>query len=98
MANKRPFKVHYHFDGTKQFSGDETMPDAYTIDTSRPIDATSAHASLDTADTVARRVSRNGGSARIALRDNATGAETSIKSYAPYEVAMEDLAREDEVA
>lgn len=37
----RPWKVHFHHDGTKLFSRDESMPDAYVIDTSRPIDGTS---------------------------------------------------------
>ncbi|UJL32291.1 hypothetical protein HZU38_30795 (plasmid) [Mycolicibacterium vanbaalenii] len=67
------------------------MPDSYVIDTSRPIDGVSSHTELDSAETAARRVSRNGGSAQITLRDNATGVETQIKGYTPYEVAVEDL-------
>ncbi len=98
MGRKRPYKVRYHFDGTKQFSDDETLTGAYIIDTSRPIDAMSSHADLGAADDVARRVSRNGGNARITLRDIATGVEAPIKSYAAYEVAIEDLAREEGVA
>ena len=94
MGSKRPFKVRYHFDGTKQVSNEETLPGVYTIDTSRPIDGTSSHADVDTANAAARRVSRNGGSAWITLRDSATGAEASIGRYAPYEVALEDLADE----
>lgn len=91
MPPKRPWKVHFQHDGTKVFSDDETMPDAYTIDTSRPIHGTSAHADEGAAHGAARRVSRHGGSARITLRDPHTGTEQVIRTYAPYEVAMGDL-------
>lgn len=91
MSQKRPWKVHYHYDGTKQFSDNESMPGAYTIDTSRSIDGTMPYSEQDTADAVARKVSRNGGSARVTLRNPATGAETEIATYMPYQAAMEDL-------
>ncbi|MGW0162163.1 hypothetical protein ACWDUN_22900 [Mycobacterium sp. NPDC003323] len=93
MNHQRPWKVYFHHDGTKTFSDDETRPDSYTIDTSRPIDGTSAHATEEAATIAARRVSRNGGEARIILCDKTTGIESEIRTYAPYEVAMEDLMR-----
>lgn len=92
MATKRPWKVHFHHDGTKAFCQDESMPEAYVIDTSRPIDGKSSHCSEDAADAAARKVSRNGGSARITLRDQLSGAEFEIHTYTPYQVAMDDLA------
>lgn len=91
MSQKRPWKVHFHHDGTKVFSDDESIPGAYIIDTSRPIGGTSSHRGEDAADAVARRISRHGGSARITLRDPATGIETEIRIYAPYQVALVDL-------
>ncbi len=92
MGHKRPYKVRYHFDGTKQFGDDPSG--AYVIDTSRPIDGCSSHTDFSVAETTARGVSRNGGSARILLRDSATGVESEMKRYAPYEVAMEDLVHD----
>ncbi len=92
MSQKRPWKVHFHHDGTKQFSDDESMPDAYVIDTSRPINGTSSHRGEDAADAAARGVSRHGGSARITFRDPKTGIETEIRTYTPYQVVLEDLA------
>lgn len=98
MRPKRPWKVHFHHDGTRQFSDDENLPGSYVVDTSRPIDGTSAHADEASAEVAARRVSRSGGSARIVVRDDATGVEREIRSYAPYEVALESstggMARE----
>ncbi|OKH76721.1 hypothetical protein EB73_02175 [Mycobacterium sp. SWH-M3] len=83
--------MHFHHDGTKVFSTDESMPDAYTIDTTRPINGTSSHRGEDAADAAARRVSRHGGTARITVRDPDTGTETEIRIYMPYQVALEDL-------
>jgi hypothetical protein len=91
MSRKRPWKVYIHHDGTKTFSDDESPPGVYVIDRSRPIDGMSSYSGEDAAAAAARRVSRHGGSARIVLRDAATGAEAEIRTYAPYEVAMEDL-------
>ncbi|MEE3755287.1 hypothetical protein [Mycobacterium intracellulare] len=91
MGTKRPWKVHYHHDGTKAFTDDETMPGGYTIDTTRPIDGTSSHADEATAHAAARQVSRHGGQARIILRDSSTGTNTLIRAYAPYEAAMDDV-------
>jgi hypothetical protein len=93
VSRQRPWKVHFHHDGTKTFSDDETRSDSYTIDTSRPIDGTSAHATEEAATIAARQVSRNGGEARIILCDKKTGIESEILTYSPYEVAMEDLIR-----
>lgn len=93
MGQRRPFKVHFHFDGTKYFPED-AEPGAYVIDMSRPIDGTSAHPCVDTANAAARRVSRNGGSARIVLRDPATGAESEIGEFTPYQMAVEGLVDE----
>lgn len=90
MGHRRPYKVRFHFDGTKQFGNDD--PEAYVIDTSRPIDGCSSHIDISVAEAAARRVSRNGGSARILFRDSATGVESEMQRYAPYEVAMDDLA------
>lgn len=47
------------------------------------------------ADVAARRVSRNGGTARITLRDSITGGETEIRVYTPYEVALQDLVESE---
>lgn len=91
MNPKRPWKVHFHHDGTKVFATDESMPEAYTIDTTRPINGTLSHRSEDAADAAARRVSRHGGTARIAVRDPDTGTETEIRTYTPYQAALEDL-------
>jgi len=91
MSQKRPWKVHYHHDGTKQFN-DESMPDAYVIDNARPIDGTSSHHGEDAAEAAARGVSRHGGNARITFRDPNTGIETEIRTYTPYQAALEDLA------
>ncbi|WP_225506630.1 hypothetical protein [Mycolicibacterium fortuitum] len=91
MGAKRPWKVYFHHDGTKTFSDDESMDGAYTIDTSRPIDGVSSHAHEEVADSAARRVSRNGGAARIVFRDPTTGEERPVRTYAPYEDAMNDL-------
>lgn len=91
MGHQRLWKVHFHHDGTKTFSTEESMPDSYTVDTSRPIDGKSSHATEAAAHTTARQVSRNGGNARITWRDTITGVETEIRDYAPYEAAVEDL-------
>ncbi|WP_263653658.1 hypothetical protein, partial [Mycobacterium avium] len=63
----------------------------YVVDTSRPIVGTSSHRDDGAADAAARRVSRNGGTARITLCDSITGDETEIRTYTPYEVALQDL-------
>lgn len=94
MGRKRPYKVHIHFDGTKHFP-DDAEPGTYVIDTSRPIDGTSAYPCATTATAAARRVSRNGGSARIVLRDPVTGDEALIDEFVPYQVAVEDLVHDD---
>lgn len=91
MGQRQPWKVRFHHDGTKEFSDDEAMPDSYVIDTSKPIDGTTAHATQADAETAARRVSRNGGIAHIILRDLNTGRERPVRTYTPYEAAMEDL-------
>lgn len=90
-SRTRPWKVHFRFDGTKTFSDDESLAGLYVVDTSRPIVGTSSYCDDGAADTAARRVSRNGGTARITLRDSITGDETEIRTYAPYEVALQDL-------
>lgn len=90
-SRTRPWKVHFRFDGTKTFSDDESMTGLYVVDTSRPIVGTSSHRDDGAADAAARRVSRNGGTARITLRDSITGDETEIRTYTPYEVALQDL-------
>lgn len=94
MGRTRPWKVRFHYDGTKTFSDDESASDIYTIDTSRPIDGKDSYLNEGAAEAAARRISRNGGTARITLRDAATGDESEIRTYAPYEVAMEDLQEE----
>lgn len=91
MGQRRPWKVHFHHDGTKEFSDDMSMPDIYVIDTSKPINGTTAHASEGDADAAARRVSRNGGTAQITLRDPHTGLESLVRTFTPYEAALEDL-------
>lgn len=91
MSPKRPWKVHFHHDGTREFSDDENLQGSYVVDTSRPINGMSSHADEASAQVAARNVSRSGGSARIVVRDEATGVEREIRSYAPYEVAVEEL-------
>ena len=91
LSPKRPWKVHFHYDGTRQFSDDVSLSGSYVVDTSRPIDGTSSHADEASAEVAARRVSRSGGSARIVVRNGATGVEREIRSYAPYEVALGEL-------
>jgi hypothetical protein len=92
MSRKRPWKVYIHHDGTKTFSDDESTPGVYVIDRSRPIDGMSSYSGEDAAAAAARRVSRHGGSARIVLRDAATGAETEIRTYAPCPPIIEIIA------
>ncbi|WP_255251201.1 hypothetical protein [Mycobacterium avium] len=94
-SHTRPWKVHFRFDGTKTFSDDESMTGLYVVDTSRPIVGTTSHRDDAAADTAARRVSRNGGSARITLRDSITGDESEIRIYTPYEVALQDLVESE---
>lgn len=91
---KRPWKMRYHFDGTKTFGPDDGRPtqDMYTIDTSRPINGMSSHSCQAEADHAARRVSRNGGTAHITYKDPESGLEALVTSYAPYEVAMEEMS------
>lgn len=91
----RPWKVHFHFDGTKTFSDDESLAGLYVVDTSRPIVGTASYCDDGAADVAARRVSRNGGTARITLRDSITGDETEIRIYAPYEVALQELVESE---
>lgn len=91
MGRQRPWKVYFHHDGTKKFSSDEAMQGSYTIDTSKPIDGKSSHATEAEATATAVRVSRNGGEARIMLYNSTTGVESPISAYGPYEVAMVDL-------
>lgn len=90
---KRPWKMHYHFDGTKTFGPDDcrSTQDMYTIDTSRPIDGVSSHSYQAEADIAARRVSRNGGAAHVTYKDPESGIETPVSAYVPYEVAMEEM-------
>lgn len=90
-VTKRPWKVRFHFDGTKTFSDDESLPDLYFIDTSRPIDGMSSHLSEAAADAAARRTSRNGGSAEIVFCGPGNGATRSVRSFAPYEVALAEM-------
>ncbi|BEL41764.1 hypothetical protein [Mycobacteroides abscessus] len=94
-SRTRPWKVHFHFDGTKAFSDDESLAGLYVVDTSRPIVGTTSHRDAGAADTAARRVSRNGGTARVTLRDSSTGDEIEIRTYAPYEVALQDLVESE---
>lgn len=99
MGAKRPWKMRFHYDGTKNFENVDSSEDyapesAYTIDTSRPINGTSSHPYRDAADGAARQVSRNGGTAKIIYKDPETGIETEVRAYAPYEVAMEELTAE----
>ncbi|EHB48766.1 hypothetical protein MycrhDRAFT_5607 [Mycolicibacterium rhodesiae JS60] len=91
VTKKRPWKVRFHFDGTKAFSDDESLPELYVIDTSRPIDGMSSHLSEAAAGAAARRTSRNGGTAEIVFRDPVSGATRTVRSFAPYEVALAEL-------
>lgn len=94
MGVRRPWKMRFHYDGTKVASGDPEMLGAYTIDTTRPIDAVSAHADREVAEDAAQMVSRNGGRASVSYRDPATGVETVVATYAPFEVALAELTAE----
>ncbi|MBS1693137.1 MAG: hypothetical protein JST91_13055 [Actinobacteria bacterium] len=87
--------MHFHFDGTKTFGDDVCLAGLYVVDTSRPIVGTSSHRDDAAADVAARRVSRNGGTARITLRDSITGDEAEIRVYTPYEVALQDLVESE---
>lgn len=51
------------------------------------------NATEEAATIAARRVSRNGGEGRIILRDNITGIGCEIRTYVPYEAAMDGLMR-----
>lgn len=94
MARKRPWKVRFHYDGTKQFPDCEHDFDrAYIIDTTRPIDGLHAFASDTQAHHIARTVSRNGGSATVFHRDPTTGIETDHRTYQPYETALQELSK-----
>lgn len=99
MGVKRPWKVDFHYDGTKTFpnSGSEDPdvdPGAYVIDTTRPIDSRQSSADESTAHRSAEQVSRNGGTARVIYQDPVTKHEKLIREYAPYESAMDELQRD----
>lgn len=99
MGIKRQWKVDFHYDGTKDY-GDPMDPNrvegAYTIDTSRPINARSSHNDEASAHDAARTVSRNGGTATVSHRDSVTGEERVVREYSSYEVAMEELSLSEE--
>ncbi|MCA1695452.1 MAG: hypothetical protein LC749_12355 [Actinobacteria bacterium] len=82
MAQSRPWKVRYHYDGTFTSDG---------VDTTRPINGCSAHHGLDQARVMARRVSVLGGTSSVIYRDPVTREETVLRAYAACEVAPEDL-------
>lgn len=86
----RPWKVRYHYDGTKSFT-DPERSDLYWVDTSRPIEGTTAYRTEDDARAAGRRISRHGGDARVLFRDPDSGRETDIVRYSPYESAMQEL-------
>ena len=87
----KPFKVHFRIGGTNQFNDDQVRAPCITTG---PVDASTSHADLDSAEDAARYISQIGGSARITLRDGTTGEESELKTYAPYEVAGEDSIRD----
>jgi hypothetical protein len=90
MSN-RPWKVRYHYDGSKCFP-DPEHPSLYVIDTSRPINGLNAYSDIAQARRAARTVSRNGGTATVLHRDHHTGEETTLRQYEAYEVALAEAA------
>lgn len=98
MGLKRPYKVRFHYDGTKVGPGIDTSvdPGAYTIDHTQPIDATHSFAHEGDALTTAEGVSRRGGRAEVFYRDPTTGVDTPIRTLEPYEIAMDELTAESE--
>lgn len=86
---KRPWKVSYHYDGSKHFP-DAEQPTSYVIDDSRPINGRSAHADVAQARRAARTISRNGGTATVIYRDPTTHEETALRCYEAYEVALSE--------
>lgn len=93
MGTSRPYKLRFRYDGTKVCPDIES--DAYVIDDTRPINALHSFPDKETAMTNARGISRRGGHAEVFHRDSATKVATPIRTFEPYEVAMEDLVTED---
>jgi len=87
----RPYKVRFHYEGTKRFDGGVMW-----IDHNAPIDGQGAYAEEAAAVAAAQNVSRLGGRAEVVHRDRATGVETAVCTYEPYEVVLEEMRGESE--
>jgi hypothetical protein len=77
MGLKRPFKVTYHYDPSPARA--------------QTIDGTESSHDLSKVRELARTVSRAGGWARVWTCDPTNGEEYTLRSYAPYESALNDL-------
>lgn len=69
MAAKRPWKVRFHYEAS--------------IGTGQPITGVTPYAEEISAHSLAKTVSRNGGTATVTYRNPTTGIETVIQTYQP---------------
>jgi hypothetical protein len=94
MGAKRPYKLKYHYDGTRIDASvsDGFEPGMHTIDDTRPIDAMDSFPHEGQALREAEGISRRGGRAEVFHRDPVTKIDTPIRTYEPYEIALADLS------
>jgi hypothetical protein len=74
---KRPFKVTYHYHPS--------------VERAQPVDGTESSHDLCKVREIARVVSRAGGTARVWTCDPTNGDDYTLRTYHPYQVALEDL-------
>lgn len=80
MGLKRPYKVTYHYDPSPQRA--------------QTIDGTESSHELCKIRELARVVSRAGGTARVWTCDPQTREEYTLRTYQPFEAAVEDIIEE----
>lgn len=80
MGLKRPYKVTYHYDPSP--------------DRAQGLDGTESSHDLCKVRELARVVSRAGGTARVWTTDPTTGEVYTLRTYQPFEAALEDLVQE----
>lgn len=85
-GTRRPYKVTFHYD-----AGGITP--AGTVRKLAINEIQSSHALYKVRNT-ARTVSRNGGAAIVWTRDPMTGEKVTLRTYRPFEIALEDLIGE----
>jgi len=91
MSPRRPYKVAYHYPGTRMC---DPVTGAIWIDTERPIDGKASSHERAKVERFARDVSRRGGRAVVTYVDPDTGAVTHILTLAEFETALAEMAAE----